>query len=209
MAIIRCVNGHFYDTAKSQDCPYCRKRELENEQIQKVIQNAPYIRASEEINHEAVTVAMDSSGEELNVMLGRLPRPGMSGISVGDDPVTVALFSGKRGNAYVTGWLVSVEGPEKGRDYRIRHGMNWVGSSAAMDIVIYGDASVAAVRHCSIAYDRKANRFYVIAGTGTATYLNGEILTDSREIKLGDEVGIGRSKYEFIPFCREGHTWDE
>ncbi|MCC8104047.1 MAG: FHA domain-containing protein [Clostridiales bacterium] len=152
---------------------------------------------------------MDSSGEELNVMLGSLRRPGISGISAGDDLVTVALFSGRRGNAYVTGWLVSVEGPEKGRDYRIRHGMNWIGSSAAMDIVIYGDPSVAAVRHCSIAYDRKDNRFFVVAGTGTVTYMNGGILTGAQEIKLGDEIGIGQSKYEFIPFCREGHIWEE
>ena len=27
MAIVQCINGHYYDDSKNSECPYCRKME--------------------------------------------------------------------------------------------------------------------------------------------------------------------------------------
>ncbi|MCC8066365.1 MAG: FHA domain-containing protein [Clostridiales bacterium] len=212
MAIIKCVRGHFYDSSKSDECPYCARTEQETEAFQKVIQNSPnssYSRAMADMEQEAVTQAWRPVGGMQDIHLRNGYGTGTAGISAGDEPVTVGLFSPGRGTAYVTGWLVCVDGPGKGRDYRICHGMNWIGSSPVMDIVLYSDAQVAPVRHCSIAYDGKSNRFFAVAGSGSITYYNGSLLEDSHELHPGDELKIGSSTYEFVPFCREGRTWEE
>ena len=43
----------------------------------------------------------------------------------------------------VTGWLVCLEGPSKGRDYRIIAEKNFIGRSPEMDIRILGDNNIS------------------------------------------------------------------
>ena len=47
---------------------------------------------------------------------------------------TVAFWGNESGEDYVTGWLVCVAGPEKGRDFRLHYGFNRIGRSYQMDI---------------------------------------------------------------------------
>lgn len=126
-----------------------------------------------------------------------------------DDQRTVGFFSGAKGNDYVTGWLVCVEGPEKGRDYRLHHGFNRIGRSVSMDVQVLDDPAVTRDNHCSVVYDDKQNLFSVMPSSGALTYYNGQLLTGPEQLKAGDELNLGSSKFEFIPFCREGRIWEK
>ena len=66
---------------------------------------------------------------------------------------------------------------------------------------------IADVKQCCVVYDSLSNRFFLTPGPGAATYLNDSLLENPRELIMGDVIGMGNSKFEFIPFCREGHVW--
>ena len=77
----------------------------------------------------------------------------LSGGMQREDSKTIALSdkepkpdTGEEG--YITGWLVCTQGPDKGTDYRIFRGQNFVGRDFSMDIVIRGDSKVSRVKHC-------------------------------------------------------------
>lgn len=129
--------------------------------------------------------------------------------SLGDDELrTIGFFSGSKGNDYVTGWLVCIKGPEKGRDYRLHHGQNKVGKSFIMDVQIADDRAISDERHCTIVYEDKSREFFVVPGSGTLTYLNDELLSEAKTLTEGDTLNMGGSSFIFVPFCREGRTWD-
>ncbi len=123
-----------------------------------------------------------------------------------DREQTVAILPGQR--MRVTGWLVCLSGELRGRDFRIYEGNNWIGSGSRNDICLQGASGVEENNHCSIIYDRKHIRFYLMPGKGSDLSLNGR-MADSRPVNLskGDRIMIGAGEYEFFPFCREGHSW--
>lgn len=206
--IVKCANGHYYDTNKSKECPYCIKREKERLGRISELGSLPTFDVSFGAVNEGVTVPMMPKGVG-EIEIGGYGQQHLQGMSAQGDPKTVGIYGGKStGNSYVVGWLVCVEGSEKGRDYRIYHGMNWIGKSPAMDITIHGDRMIEDEKHCAIVYDGKGNKFFLAEGSGSLTYINGNSLNGSAELKLGDEITIGNCKFEFVPFCREGHVWN-
>lgn len=207
MEIVKCANGHWYDMEKSKECPYCKQRSSAQMKLQSDVRESGPAAAGVPGLNDAVTVAMPRQTPR-EVEITNQGRKGVaSGVS-SNDSVTVSFFSKHRGTAYVTGWLVGREGPVKGRDYRITHGMNWVGNSHQMDICISEDTDMAE-KNCAVVYDGKSNSFFIVPEEGALTYLNGQLLTGSSSLELGDEIRLGRSRFEFVPFCREGHVWEE
>ncbi len=193
MSIIRCEKGlHFFDNTKYDICPHCQQR---NERILKnTIQ-------------DQMTVAMRP---EDNSQLEQLVRKNQKEkIEANDYGRTVSYFSPVRGNDYVTGWLVCTKGPEKGRDYRLHHGFNRIGRSMNMDIFVAEDMTIDRDTHCSIVYDAKSNHFYIVPGKGTLTYVNQTLLECQKSLMSGDCLQLGDSSFEFMAYCREGHTWEE
>lgn len=202
MAIIRCDRGHFYDSAKYDNCPTCKSLDLRTSELMRELHTGIPDTGSEQ--NEEVTMPLFQSGGETIEVGGE--RRHVSGGAADDDEVTVALFSKSSGTAYVTGWIVCVKGPLMGRDYRIHHGMNRVGLSMNSDICLSGASGISMLKHCSIVYDEKSNRFYLVPDNGLV-YIGEEAVPQPRELSLGDIIQIGNCSFEFVPFCREGHLW--
>lgn len=202
MAVIRCQNGHFYDDQKFSKCPHCGIFTNMEQSDEKTVAMKP---AKTDDDQKTVAKSHGLFGMfQKTVALKNIVEE-----TKDDDVKTVGIYSASKGNDYVTGWLVCVSGPEKGRDYRIRHGFNHVGRSYEMSICITEDQAVSRERHCSLVYDDKSNSFSVVPGSGTLTYVNGEILNEPKKVVTGDQIGIGESTLEFIAFCREGRTWEK
>ena len=202
--IIQCSNGHFYDAEKSSECPYCR----EQQKLGNSLGDAPVFTVDRQGMEDQPTVPLMPPSEPDSVFLR--DRTG-SEAGLGSDPeMTVAVQPGlgvRRSGGLVTGWLVGISGPVRGRDYRIFHGMNWIGRDYSSDIIIGESMKVSRIRHCSIVYDGRSNRFFAAPGSGTNTYLNGEPLTVPSPLREGSILEIGECRFEFVPYCREGHTW--
>lgn len=110
----------------------------------------------------------------------------------------------------VTGWLVCIEGPDRGRDYRVRAGYNRIGRSESMDICIPGDPSISRERHAVIAYDPEERVFFFSPDEGkNLVRLNGKLLMGPGELHAYDAVTLGATKLLFVPLCGERFSWDE
>jgi hypothetical protein len=126
-----------------------------------------------------------------------------------DEEKTIGIFARHSGKEFVTGWLVCIRGKEKGRDYRIHNGNNWIGRSYQMDICIVDDPSISRDNHANIVYDYKSNKFFLLPGQGASVLLNGEALLNPKEIRKRDRITLGNSTFAFVPFCEEDFTWEK
>ncbi|NBH14925.1 FHA domain-containing protein [Lachnospiraceae bacterium] len=133
-----------------------------------------------------------------------------NGVEDYDDPTAPVIINNIAGFTPVVGWLVCVEGPSKGTDYRIRTGYNYIGRADHMDICIKGDQVIGRERHAMIAYDFEERVFFFGPADGKSIVrLNGKMVMVPSEIHAYDILKIGSTKLMFVPLCGEKFNWDE
>lgn len=245
MSMKRCGNGHYFDPAKHESCPYCgvqaadssrtvpaaaaaglpdmKKPETPDKPVGMDKPAAPQ-KAPEPVQFEKapLNIPRDMSADDGKTVAEKKaqtpspfpsppppapgPAPRFTGASEGE---TVALIRRKTGIDPVTGWLICVEGPDKGRDYRIRNEKNFIGRSERMDIYIAGDDSISRDNHAMISFNPRklSTKLYPGEGRGIV-YLNGDELEVPTELKAYDLIEMGQSKFLFIPFCGEKFKWE-
>ena len=191
MAMKRCENGHYFDLEKHSSCPSCG---VANLHIQATVAKgraglAPQARA----DLDSHTVARGQA------------KPA----AVEHDPgATAGVVRKKMGIDPVVGWLVCIEGAEKGRDYRIRSERNFVGRGPKMDICIGGDDTISRDNHAVISFNPKKNAYLLTPGEGRGIiYLNGQEVAIPAELKAYDKVELGQTKLLFVPFCGNDFEW--
>ena len=189
MAIQECVNGHLYDTDQYASCPYCQGD-------------------SNRINFGSSEIGK-TVGATPGAEVGATVAPaGYTQQDRSDTGKTVGVFQKKMSFEPVVGWLVCIEGPEKGKDYRIYGRNNTVGRSEKMDICIKGDSTISRENHARLAYDEKHNAFHLIPAESTNTiYLNEEPVYVPTKLTDYDVIEFGDCKLVFVPFCDERFTW--
>lgn len=207
--VTKCKNGHWYDPNVTPDCPHCKRN---GEKLSLQIDNV------EEEDKTVSFADIDFSLEEqLGQVSGRTVMPAslISGEAAGigkdeDDDKTISFgFFGITQVQPVTGWLVCQSGEERGKDYRLHSGRNFVGRSNSMDVCLIDDKTISRERHCSISYDPKGNAFYLAAEGGNTVYLNGLLVEKAERLNTDDEIMIGNTRLLFVEYCKEGRTWDK
>lgn len=130
----------------------------------------------------------------------RLHRPGFSE-DEGDEA----------DNGPVTGWLVVLEGPGRGRSLELGFGLNTIGASVDNRVQLdFGDPGISRDEHFSIAYDALNRKFHLMRGRGkNLVYVDGTPLTDSRELTPDTDLRVGDTTLRFIALCGEQWTWPE
>ncbi len=200
MEVKQCERGHFYDASVYSSCPQCAEE----------MGNAP-VREPESYDP---TTSVGGIGKPD-------PFPGDIGVTMppfqnvggrsDNGPMIDDPKPPKRDKTLIpaVGWLVCVEGPEKGKDYRIQSGYNYIGRSESMTICI-NDQKISRERHAVIAYDRKNKVFKFAPYMGeNAVEVNGEMIMGSVQVSAYDELTIGNTTLIFIPLCGERFNWDE
>jgi hypothetical protein len=117
----------------------------------------------------------------------------IGGQSIGGGRKTV-LLSGKP-KAPVVGWLVVMNGEQKGEDFRVREGQNILGTSPDADIVVKDDTVTD--RHASI---RCKDGKCIISDldSNNGTYLNdGKEAIAREDLKDNDVIRIGEVTLKF------------
>lgn len=194
MSMKRCEQGHYFDAEKHTMCPNCGIPDLD-------------LGKTRPLGHPAAqpeaTWRSPSSSDEGHTVRHDTNRAGSR-----DSGETVALVRKKEGIDPVVGWLVCVEGADKGRDYRIRSEKNFIGRSEKMDIQISGDDTISRDNHAVVSYNPKNCIFKVHAGEGRGmVYLNSADVDTPLELKPYDIIELGQTKLAFIPFCGEKFQW--
>lgn len=190
MSVIRCKKGHYYDSEKFSQCPHCGIF-TEDEEDKTVA-----LRPSDGLRDEDKTVALRPEADSYSRFADQ-------------DDKTISIYKEEKGVDYIVGWLVCIEGPEKGRDYRLYHGFNRIGRDHSMPVAVMEDLSIGREASMAVVYEGKSNRFYAVSQPGGTAYLNGGLLEAPKAIKMGDIIEIGKSTFEFVAFCREGRVWEK
>jgi len=108
----------------------------------------------------------------------------------------------------VVGWLVCVEGMDRGRDYRLIAGHNFIGRGRDMNVSIEGDLAISRSKHAILTYDPQANSFFVQPGEShELCYLNNKVVLDHVLLKQGDMLSLGNTKLLFVPCCTDAFNW--
>lgn len=204
---IKCKNGHWYDPNVYRSCPHCKRN---NEKLSLMLDNV-------EEDDKTVSIAdVDISlGQQLGEIVGESVNNQISldmpaGTYGDDDDKTISFgFFGITGIQPVTGWLVCLTGGEKGKDYRLHSGKNFIGRSNTMDVVLIDDKTISRDKHGSLTYDPKGNAFYLAPEGGNTVYLNGEMLETAQKLQTDDVITIGETDLVFIPYCKEDRKWEK
>lgn len=105
------------------------------------------------------------------------------------------LLSDRQPKRDLVGWLVSLDGEQKGEDFRVRDGQNTIGSAPDSDIVLR-DETISA-KHASLRH--KDNKFFLTDLDSTnGTFLNHAAEAIAREeLRDNDLVRIGAVTLKF------------
>lgn len=224
--MLQCPNGHYYNAAMHSACPECGMS-ASGEINPTIGVGAGNIGATIGVGGAGFGATMDAGGAGLGATMGvngaepgggsagsytipvqpRRPNPAVEGYEptiIGGDH-----FSSGPMAEPVVGWLVCVEGPMKGTDYRIHAGYNYIGREVG-DIHIRGDNQISCQNHAMIAYDSTDHAYYVgPSGGRNLIRVNGKTILNAVEIQNYDIVTIGTSKMMFVGLCGPHFDWDE
>lgn len=214
---IECRFGHQYDPSITAECPECAKM---GGRTVPLMNNGEFaFGAAEEIG---ATVPLRRDTVPVNPVVGinwadtgEYSATGpISGPAESYAPTMPVNYDkggiNDKASQPVTGWLVCIDGPEKGRDYRIHDEYNYIGRDTGMDICIAGDPTVSRSRHAIIAYDSQERIFFFAPSSGASIVRhNGRAVLNNVELKYGDRLQIGKGTFLFVPLCGEMFQWED
>ena len=208
-----CSAGHVYDADQFASCPYCNR----NTRAIQFGAGGGYTPTATPggYGNTAVpggyeTPIPPTGGRDATIGATVMPEAIRRRMEQERDNRTVGEFKRKLGYEPVVGWLVCVEGPEVGKDYRLFGRINSIGRAEGNDVVLAQEHTVSQKNHVRLAYDAKHNNFQLIPGEGTnVTYLNDEPLYVPQKLNAYDVLEMGATKLIFVPLCSERFRWPE
>lgn len=190
-----CSKGHYYNAAKHSSCPLCAAE-------------GGMGTAKPQESNAAFTPTEDPSKASPSVGCDKT-RPVDHGFSPFDVPTSIGGDLIDDGINPVVGWLVCVDGPAKGNDYRVHSGYNYIGRDTG-DIAIRGDQQISRQNHAMVAYDESDRSYYVGPSAGrNLIKVNGRTVLNPVEIHNFDIISIGATKLIFVALCGEKFSWGE
>ena len=203
--IISCPSGHYYDANKYSSCPYCSSNSF-----------SPTVDPFANVNEMDPTIYAD----------GSQTVPGNDPFSPTVPPEAVDNYNDSMSNTIMidpsnnkgstqdllpcVGWLVVVEGPNRGADYRIHTGYNYIGRNTG-DICIKGDDTISGEKDSSITYVHQTKSFWIAheAGKNVLLVNNIPVIGGGMELHNYDIITIGTTKLVFLGLCGEKFSWED
>lgn len=225
MTKVDCGRGHIYDADMYPACPYCDNFKtvdfvgiLVGESGATMPGNmsasarGAAMPGSVSVGAGGVTMpgqgSMFPDGQRSVVEDGRTLPPRGYEMRVDAEHKTVGRMKREQGMEPVVGWLVCIEGSDRGKDYHLYGRINTVGRNENMDVCIHGDTGITRDTHVKIAYDPKKNNFYIVPGNASDnTYLNDEPVYMQTRLNAYDLIEMGETKLLFIPLCEQRFSW--
>lgn len=207
MTRAECAQGHQYDSDLYSSCPYCNGFQKIN------FGGTPAGEAGVTVPGNGFGASLNQGSSRERMIMndnGKTCPPRGYERRVDEDNRTMGMIQKKNGIEPVVGWLVCIEGYEKGKDYRLYGRINTVGRDERMDVCIRGDQGITRDTHVRIGYDPKKNNFHIIpANSSNNTYVNDEPVYIPTKLEAYDVIELGASKLLFLPFCGQRFSWGE
>ena len=201
MTLTECANGHLYDADMNDSCPYCNG-------------GSNMINCSAGGDSGVGKTAPVGGGfgpsgtRQSQSEIGATVAPAAYVKKQEEDNRTVGIFQKRMELEPVVGWLVCVDGADKGKDYKLYGKNNTIGRSERMDVYIKNDPTISRENHARLAYDQKHNDFHLIpADAVNNIYVNEEPVYLPTKLQAYDLIELGDTKVVFVPFCSDRFTW--
>ena len=226
MAITKCSAGHYYDNDRYASCPYCNRNQASldfSESGKTVPLTGVGMDSAADTDNCTIPLTTPDTSEigktvPLSSYVGRdvsgsnptvPPQSGvMGGRKLSDDQATV--YGGLNdGCDPVVGWLVCVDGPSKGKDFRLYFHINTIGRGTGNKVCIPDDKGISRESHARVAYDPAGNAFRLLPGETNTVYLNGTPVYTPELLKAYDQIRMGKTTLLFVPFCCDQFVWPE
>ena len=110
--------------------------------------------------------------------------------------------------APIVGWLVCVEGPEKGKDFRVYQKLNMIGKSERAGIRLRDEAGLPFPIWARLAYSTDDNRCRISAISAGHVLHNGKEIEEAVALSSGDRLVLGGCEYIFVALCGDSFRWD-
>jgi hypothetical protein len=180
MGQMQCTMGHVYtvQAQQSTDCPVCSQMNVELTKTQGIYDPMPT-----QSSHAGKFGAADGK--------------------------TIGMYDHLAGAVEpVVGWLACVEGPDRGRDWRLIAGRNALGRGATMAVRLENDAAVSRERHALISFEPRHGVFTLLSGDSNGLlYHNGKEVTAPVALVRFDRIEIGKSVLVFVPLAGPEFDW--
>lgn len=197
----QCEKGHIYDEKTYSSCPYCNQsgsagtRPLDNA--------APDFPKTTPLNaggEPSFPSTLPLDAPEAPKAPAR-PKKEMS--------ATIALNVNEvTGISPVCGWLVVVEGDNKGASFNIHSEKNTIGRGSGFDVNLSFDKAISKEGDAVLTYDSRSKKFFITLAAGkNNVYHNGNLLLTPEEVKDYDVLEVGATKLVFRSFCNDGFTY--
>jgi len=110
----------------------------------------------------------------------------------------------------LAGWLVIISKEGKGKSYDVTFGFNSIGRDKSNHIVLdIEDKSISREKHSSLIYDYNNNVYFLKHEDGKfLTYLNDEIVLETKKVSSYDKIKIGNTELLFIALCNDKFKWE-
>ncbi len=162
-----CSYGHQMEDSW-EICPYCQRPGFQTP-------SAPSSSAKTRLDFETVTMSSKPA----------------------DTPAArkTVLLNDRQPKRNLVGWLVAMDGPQQGEDFRVRDGQNIIGAAPDSDIALR-DESVSS-KHASVRF-RDGSFFVTDLDSTNGTFLNtGPTPVAREELKDNDLLRIGAVTLKF------------
>jgi len=205
--MILCKRGiHYYDSKKNSDCPYCKRIAEGRGGDPTAPASSSDINPSSGVNP---TEGFEKGTKrEPTIARGRTPHI--------DRSATAPWYSGDKEDGEesfepVVGWLVAIEGSEKGRDFRLKPGRNMIGRTMNCEVCIEDD-DLMSKEHAIVYYYGEINNFYIEDNRskhGTFLLPGKNLVIERKPIKDGDKVKVGKTVFILKTLCNGEFKWED
>ena len=196
----QCPNGHYYNSALHPTCPICAQGSI------------PPTEPFPATSAPGGTYTADPPYMAENPGFPRTEPVSVDrSVSTPSTPFQPTMIGGvlnvPGGVEPVVGWLVCVEGPMRGNDYRLHAGYNYIGRELG-DVRISGDQQISRQNHAMVAFDDADGIYYAGPSAGrNLLKVNGKTVLNAVELNRYDIISIGTTKLMFVPLCGEHFSW--
>ncbi len=196
----QCPNGHYYNSALHPTCPICAQGSI------------PATEPFPATSAPGGTYTADPPYMAENPGFPRTEPVSVDrSVSTPSTPFQPTMIGGDLnvpgGVEPVVGWLVCVEGPMRGNDYRLHAGYNYIGRELG-DVRISGDQQISRQNHAMVAFDDADGIYYAGPSAGrNLLKVNGKTVLNAVELNRYDIISIGTTKLMFVPLCGEHFSW--
>ena len=195
MAVIRCLNGHFYNSEKYGECPHCS--DGSTYMTTGAFSERNLVRNGEDILFKTISEEEARKAfREHSLRKGDNTAPGYIYLDE-DDEKTVGIMGELGLEGAAAGWLVCIGGSVRGRDFTLKCGRNFLSSYPGLE-GIAPDASVV--------FNYHNNTFVFLAGASQAR-LNGKEIAGTAVLKKSDIIELNDFRFVFVPFCEGDFKW--